>query len=123
MLVIKENATAVATADGEITSEDGVFDVSPELGAQLIRAHGFEAHYGAYTAKAAEAKAAPKQPKKETAAAKKKREAAEAKAAPVEIIAEEAAEGTEITPENAGVVVDADGVERVGEIPVEASIK
>ena len=63
----------------------------------------------------AEAKAE-KPAKPETAAAKKKREAAEAKAEKVG----EPADGTEITPENAGVVVDADGVEHVGETgPVE----
>lgn len=39
---------------------------------------------------------------------------------PEDAVAETVPEGTEITPENAGTVITADGVEHVGEIPVEA---
>jgi nucleotide-binding universal stress UspA family protein len=141
----RAGATQIAADPEPYTAdESGAFDVPHELGEQLIDFHGpdgqlFEsggqrndrlaredlerrqspesmydlmASFLKANTPAETAAPVEKAAKKESAAAKKKREAAEAKA--VEVI-----EGTptdeEITAENAAVIVDADGVEYVGE--------
>jgi hypothetical protein len=120
MLVKKENASGtIGTAHGEYESdEDGVFDVPFEVGERLIRTEGFAEFTPAVKTepkKAAEKAGAKPAVKKETAAARTKREAVEKAAEKAGAVTNaDGSPSTDLTPATGEEIIAA---EADGEIP------